>query len=140
MPLKPPIRKSSIPAVPRFSRPEDATLSPPRGQWRALWASIRLPGAVFVGFLALSVMMWWRVWVSGDPSSTMLCPCGDPALQMWWLEWLPWAITHGHNPLYTNALYAGQGGVNALDNTSSLFPACWSRPFRCCSGLSQHST
>jgi len=46
----------------------------------------------------------------------MTCACGDPALEMWWLEWLPWALIHGHNPLYTNALYAGTGGVNALAN------------------------
>jgi len=76
----------------------------------------------FGGFLALSVIMWSKVWITGHPTSTMPCPCGDPALEMWWLQWLPWAIVHGHNPLYTNALYAGQGGVNALANTSALFP------------------
>jgi hypothetical protein len=48
--------------------------------------------------------MWSKVWLGGHPASTMSCACGDPALEMWWLEWLPWAIIHGHNPLYTNAL------------------------------------
>jgi hypothetical protein len=49
--------------------------------------------------------------------------CGDPALEVWWLEWLPWAIVHGHNPFFTNALFAGSGGVNALANGTAMFPA-----------------
>jgi len=49
--------------------------------------------------------------------------CGDPALEVWWLEWLPWAIVHGHSPFFTNALFAGSGGVNALANGSAMFPA-----------------
>jgi hypothetical protein len=79
--------------------------------------------AVLAGFVLLSALMWWGVWFSGHAASTLPCQCGDPALIMGWVAWLPQAILHGHNPLYTNALYAGRGGVNALTNTSSLAPS-----------------
>ena len=75
---------------------------------------------VFLIFVLLSALMWWGVWFSGHAASTLPCQCGDPALIMGWLAWLPQALIHGHNPLYTNAFYSGRGGVNALTNTSSL--------------------
>jgi hypothetical protein len=79
--------------------------------------------AVIGGLLVLSVLAWWQVWLTGHPSSAITCSCGDPALETWWIEWLPWAIIHGHNPFFTSALYAGNGGVNAVANGSALFPA-----------------
>jgi hypothetical protein len=90
--------------------------------------SAAMPGrlisaAVFLLYLAISVVMWWHVWVTGHPTTTITCPCGDAANEVWWLEWAPWAVTHGHNPFFSNALYAGQGGVNALTNTSTLLPS-----------------
>ncbi len=30
------------------------------------------------------------------------CACGDPAQQSWFLGFVPWAISHGHNPFFTN--------------------------------------
>jgi hypothetical protein len=78
---------------------------------------------VILGYLFVSLLFWWRVWVTGHPTSTVTCGCGDPVQEMWWLEWLPWAIVHGHNPLLTNALFARQGGANALSNTSWMLPS-----------------
>jgi dolichyl-phosphate beta-glucosyltransferase len=87
------------------------------------------PVAVIAGFLALSLLLlWWRVWVTGSPSSTITCQCGDPAQELGWLGWFPWAVGHLHNPFYSHALYAGQGGTNVLANPSLLFPAAMLSP------------
>lgn len=74
--------------------------------------------AVIAGLLVISVVMWWRVWVTGHPTSTITCLCGDESGTVGVLAWVPWALTHGHNPFLSNAIYAGQGGVNMLANTS----------------------
>lgn len=47
-------------------------------------------------------------WVSGE---------GDEVLEEWFLGWVPWAITHGHNPLVT-PLIDHPAGVNLMWNTS----------------------
>jgi hypothetical protein len=82
-----------------------------------------LHAGVLVGFVVLSVAMWGRVWVTGDPSHTITCQCGDPAQELWFLTWTPWALVHGHNPLLSQAIYAGRGGANMMVNTSWMFPA-----------------
>ncbi|HEV8063319.1 MAG TPA: hypothetical protein VGP46_00750, partial [Acidimicrobiales bacterium] len=50
----------------------------------------------------------------------MLCSCGDPGQTVWFLEWVPWALGHGHNPFLTQSMFAGQGGANLLESTSYL--------------------
>ncbi|HEX3793698.1 MAG TPA: hypothetical protein VHV57_04285 [Acidimicrobiales bacterium] len=77
---------------------------------------------MLVLYLLMAMVVWWHVWVTGSPRSTISCGCGDPVQELWWLEWVPWAIAHGHNPFFTSALFSGTGGVNALTNTSALFP------------------
>ena len=79
--------------------------------------------AVFGGFLVLAVLIWWRVWITGDPSTTITCQCGDPSQELWFLTWTPWAIIHGHSPFLTNAIFAGQGGANMMVNTSWMLPS-----------------
>ncbi|MGP8008403.1 MAG: hypothetical protein ACLP2J_15410 [Acidimicrobiales bacterium] len=79
--------------------------------------------AAVATYLALALVLWGHVWIGGNPAHLITCNCGDTAQQVWWFEWLPWAVTHGHNPLLTNALWARLGGVNALSNTSWLAPA-----------------
>jgi hypothetical protein len=87
--------------------------------------------AVIGGLLAISVVMWWRVWVTGHPTSTITCQCGDESGTLAILAWTPWALTHGHNPFLSNAIFAGQGGANMLTNStwmagSLLFsPVTW---------------
>ncbi len=73
--------------------------------------------------LGLSVAMFWHVWGTGHPSTTVLCPCGDPGQAVWFLAWVPWAVVHGHNPLFTNEIFSGQGGANLLESTSYLLAA-----------------
>ncbi len=92
---------------------------------------IALHVAVIAGLLAISVITWWRVWVTGHPTSTITCLCGDESGTLGILAWTPWALAHGHNPFLSNAIFAGQGGANMLTNTtwiagSLLFsPVTW---------------
>jgi hypothetical protein len=90
-----------------------------------LWPGLLLAAIVYLG---VSLVIWWRVWVTGDPGHTLTCPCGDVAVQVWWLEWLPRALQHGHNPFYSNAQFARFGGINAMLNTNLLLPAALLAP------------
>ncbi len=78
---------------------------------------------LLAGLLAVSVATWWRVWLGGHPASTFTCQCGDPSQALWFLSWTPWAVLHGHDPFFTNAIFAGQGGANMLANTSWILPS-----------------
>ncbi len=85
--------------------------------------TITLHLAVFGGFVLLGVVLWWHVWITGHPTTTISCQCGDPSQELWFLSWTPWALVHGHSPFLTNALYTGQGGANMMVNTSWMLPA-----------------
>ncbi|MGD0392291.1 MAG: hypothetical protein ABSC41_06565 [Acidimicrobiales bacterium] len=74
-------------------------------------------------YLAVALVLWGHVWFGGSPAHSITCNCGDTVQQVWWLEWLPWALTHGHDPFLTNAMWSRLGGVNAMANTSWLAPA-----------------
>ena len=72
----------------------------------------------FVGYLAVSVGIWWDVW-STHPTTVTSCACGDASLFIWFLEWPAYAIAHGHNPFYSAALFH-PAGIDLLSNTSVL--------------------
>ncbi len=74
--------------------------------------------AVGVGYLLVSVAVWWDVW-SRHPTSTTTCGCGDNSLFTWFLAWPAFAISHGLDPLHSTAM-GYPGGVNLLSNTSEL--------------------
>jgi hypothetical protein len=76
-----------------------------------------------VVYFVLSLCLWSRVWITGNPTNLMTCACSDPAQQLWWLEWLPQALLHGHNPFYSDALFSRFGGISAMSNTSWMLPA-----------------
>ncbi len=82
-----------------------------------------------LGYLALSVALWWQVW-STHPTSVTTCGCGDTSLFTWFLEWPAYALSHGMNPLYSTYLFH-PGGVNLLSNTAEvglgivLAPVTW---------------
>ncbi len=90
--------------------------------WRSLTA-----GAV--GYLALSVALWWQVW-STHPTSTTTCGCGDTSLFTWFLAWPAYALRHGLDPFYSTYLFHPTG-VNLLSNTAEvglgivLAPVTW---------------
>jgi hypothetical protein len=73
-------------------------------------------------YLAVALLLWSHVWFGGSPAHAITCNCGDTVQQVWWFEWLPWAVIHGHNPFLTNAMWSRLGGVNVLSNTSWLAP------------------
>ncbi len=79
--------------------------------------------AVFAGFVLIGVVLWWRVWITGHPTTTITCQCGDPSQELWFLAWTPWALVHGHNPFLTNVIFAGRGGANMMVNTSWMLPS-----------------
>ena len=90
------------------------------------WRSLVAGG---LGYLALSVALWWNVW-SSHPTSVTTCGCGDTSLFTWFLEWPAYALSHGLNPLYSTYLFH-PGGVNLLSNTAEvgvgivLAPVTW---------------
>ncbi len=71
-----------------------------------------------VGYLLVSMVVWWNVWTS-HPTSTTTCGCGDTSLFTWFLDWPAYAAAHGLNPLYSTAIHVPYG-VNLLTNTSVL--------------------
>ena len=89
--------------------------------------SLRGSLAGYAGVVALlcagSLVLFWRVFLTGHPTTTVTCQCGDTAQAIWFMRWTPWAIAHGHDPFWSNAIFAGQGGANMLVNTSWIFPA-----------------
>jgi len=91
--------------------------------WRRLGPEAARHVAVVGVLLAMSLAACWRLVVAGHPTTSVLCQCGDPGQTVWFLEWVPWALGHGHNPFFTDAIFAGQGGANLLQSTSYLLPA-----------------
>ena len=75
---------------------------------------MRVHLAVIAGLLLISLFVWWHVWVTGHPTSSITCACGDPSQELWLFAWVPHALSHATNPLFTNLLDAGQGGINIM--------------------------
>ncbi len=92
-------------------RDDVRSTTPRHPRWKSLLVA-------FGGYLVLSVIVWWDVW-STHPTSTTTCGCGDSSLFLWFLEWPAYAITHGHNPLYSTAMFHPTG-IDLLANTSEL--------------------
>jgi len=46
----------------------------------------------------------------------------DTGMYVWWLQWVPHALSHGVNPLHSTAVLH-PSGVNAMWNTSILLPS-----------------
>lgn len=107
-----------------FPSRSDATAP---GQAAARRRVLALHLGLVAGLLAVSIAMWWRVWITGDPASTISCQCGDPAQYLWFIEWVPWSIANLHNPFLSQAIYAGQGGSNTLE-LSVLLPPLLASP------------
>ena len=78
-------------------------------------------GALALGvYLVLSVAMLWKGLFTG--SGTVVGRLQDPALFIWYLQWLPFALGHHLNPLLTTYLHY-PSGANLMWNTSIVFPA-----------------
>ena len=66
-------------------------------------------------YLLLSVLLFAAAW--RDPFHLVIGNSTDSLLGVWFLRWLPFAITHGHNPLLTNYLDY-PAGANLMWNAS----------------------
>jgi hypothetical protein len=106
---------------PQTLAPASGATRPISGQPAVIAWLRRVPGWVIAGliYFAFAVFMWWHVWTSGHPDSTMLCNCGDPSSFVWFIEWPAYALTHGQS-LFIEHADQVPVGLNLLDNTSVL--------------------
>ena len=87
----------------------------------AFWQRRVVHVAVAV-LVAYAVIACFVVWPTGPLDATRLPHgvLGDPDEMTWFLAWTPWALTHGHNLLLSNAIDLPRG-VNLANNTSVPF-------------------
>jgi hypothetical protein len=93
------------------------TDTPALGFWHR--RSVHLALAALGIYVVLACLIFWPI----GPFDASRLPdhmLGDPDEMTWFLAWTPWALTHGHNLLFTHALDSPQG-VNLADNTSVPF-------------------
>jgi hypothetical protein len=95
----------------------------PTSRQRAGGRAIAGHVAVIVALGLFGGAMFARVWLGGSPTGTVLCQCGDPGQSVWFMAWVPYALGHLRNPLFTDRMLAGQGGANLLESTSYLLPS-----------------
>jgi len=77
------------------------------------WLGVAMVAATY--FL-LACLLYWPVGPL-DTRHIVDCSCADPVQEVWFLRWLPFAITHGHNPFFTSYLNVPYG-ANLSVNTS----------------------
>jgi hypothetical protein len=73
-----------------------------------------------ITYTGLAVAMFSSTWV--HPTTWSIGLTGDPQQFMWFLGWPPFAVTHGHNPIFTDYIIY-PNGVNLMWNASELLPA-----------------
>src|SRR5437879_11070307 len=99
-------------------------LPTPAGEPEARQTPRAIPGWIVLAgvgllYLAMAIGFFATIWFRpGGASSTALGVGGDPQLAIWFLRWQEFALTHGHNPLFTTYLDAPQG-VNLMWNTTA---------------------
>ena len=75
-----------------------------------------MPPVFLVVFLGLAVWMFAPAW-SSPTTTTLNGGDGDPAIFVWFLRWVPFALEHGHDLLVSHHLNYPDG-VNLMWNTS----------------------
>ena len=80
----------------------------------------RRPAFFLAIYALLAVALFSPAWFSANPG--WIGAEDDPELFIWYLRWLPAALSHGHNPLLSNYLQYPDG-FNLMWNTSVLVPA-----------------
>lgn len=76
--------------------------------------------AALASYLVLAVALLAGAW--RHPTTTFAGQSLDPPIVIWFLKWVPWAVLHGHNPLFSHYLNA-PAGVNVTWNVSFILPA-----------------
>ena len=68
-------------------------------------------------YLLIVCVLYWPV---APWSDTLIInrARGDPLQTIWFLEWVPWAIVHGHNPLFSTYIDVPHG-ANLTANTAT---------------------
>jgi hypothetical protein len=79
-----------------------------------------VPATVLAVDAALAVGLLSSTWFSRE--RRWVGVASDPPLFIWYLRWLPYALSHGHTPLLTDHLQY-PAGANLMWNTSILVPA-----------------
>jgi hypothetical protein len=92
-----------------------------------VWAT----GLVVASYVVLAVVVYWQAWSTDFTTHMQLG--GDQFANVWFLRWTPFALLHGHNPLFTT--YANYPfGVNLVTNTSAPFLGVLGMPVTLLSG------
>lgn len=83
---------------------------------------------VVLGYLAIGFAAFWPVlpWTSDRLFGTPSDP--DSVLAMWFLGWVPHALAHGLNPLFSDAILVPHG-VDLAQNTEAPLLGLLSAPF-----------
>src|SRR5215471_6506693 len=104
---------SAAPA-PALAAPPPGGAAPPPGRAAGRpWLVLAGVSVVYAGIAVAAYLPTLPL----DGSHTQVCTCGDTAQQVWFLGWVPFALSHGHSLFYTNwILYPA--GVNLADNTA----------------------
>jgi len=66
------------------------------------WRRGLIPATVGAVSLVLAVLLCINAWSA--PATTYIGQGPDPIQQMWGIAWVPYAISHGLDPLYTHFL------------------------------------
>jgi hypothetical protein len=74
--------------------------------------------APFALYLVLALLLTARAWAA--PTTTWIGGCCDPEQTIWFLRWIPYAISHASDPFVTQQLNA-PSGVNLMWNASIPF-------------------
>jgi hypothetical protein len=69
----------------------------------------------FALYALIGLAVYWPIY-PGDSSKLPSCVCGDTVQSIWLLRWLPYALTHSRNPLFTSWINAPLG-ANLAQNT-----------------------
>ncbi|MHB8295051.1 MAG: hypothetical protein ACYDH5_10600 [Acidimicrobiales bacterium] len=93
----------------RGGRPVAAAMRSGRGpgSWQG--------AAALTAYLAMGLAWFWPAWAS--PATTFVGSHGDTDQFMWFLGWLPYAVSHLQSPLISHQVYLPEG-VNLAWNTS----------------------
>ncbi len=104
------------------ARLDDESVTPPPGRNRSVPPRLRAAAAVGAAgavYFVLACLIYWPA-APLDASRMPGCACGDAEQQTWFLAWVSYALTHGHNPFLTSYLHAPLGANLAIDTSMPL--------------------
>ena len=118
--------------------PPDRRRAPPRRRRPRATDAARSRSARVALPARIGVAMFWNVLTLSVTRGTT-CACSDTSLFAWFFEWPLVALSHGHNPFYSSAMFHPQG-INLLSNTSvTAWTLRAAAGDRACSGRSRRS-